>query len=124
MTLSKEETDALTAAQEARTKAKASVTRKVTRIANAVGDRYSTESMEKLLVNLETEYTNFLDKHDTYDTLCTELDAPSSFLVVNQLDMKTYEAAVKAKFIEGKEMYINYVSQVSQGTHSCTDPCK
>ena len=89
MTLSKEETDALTAAQEARTKAKASVTRKVTRIANAVGDRYSTESMEKLLVNLETEYTNFLDKHDAYDTLCTELDAPSSFLVVNQLDMKS-----------------------------------
>ena len=37
--------------------------------------KYSSESIKKLLVDLETEYTIFQDKHDT---LCTEFDAPSS----------------------------------------------
>ena len=116
MTLSKEQEAALLAAQQARTKAKTAVTRRVTRIANGVSYEYTQESMNNLLVDLEDTYSDFLDKADVYEEMCTDLNAPSSFLVIGGHDLNNYKIIVKEKFMEGRNACNSYVNNLSSAS--------
>ena len=110
MTLTGPQKEALLAAQEARTKMKTAVTRKVTRVNNGASNAYTEDAMKILLKELETTYSKFEDTHEEYDSMCIDYNAPSDYLVINNLDMSAYKAVVHEKFKEGRKLFNDYMN--------------
>ena len=110
MPLSKDDEAALLSAQQDRTQAKAAVTRRVTRIANGITLEFSPDVLYKLLADLENTYSEFLDKAEIYDDLCTELNVDSTYLIVGGQDLESYKTVVREKFKEGRTLYNSHVN--------------
>ena len=96
--------------REDRKAAKAAVSRAYDKIEKGISvHKFSKETLYGLVLNLEKEFSFFLDINDDFSAMCDEEQVKDSVKNVSSLNVEQYCESVQKKYTEGKALFESHV---------------